>query len=63
MHPEIEVKLTASVTGCASCDLMAPLSREVNELDAADVLIRKVIECRGAAILAESTHQAPEITV
>lgn len=63
MHPEIEVKLTASVTGCASCDLMAQLSREVNELSAADVLIRKVIECRGAATLAESTHQAPEIIV
>lgn len=63
MHPEIEVKLTASVTGCASCDLMAQLSREVNELGAADVLIRKVIECRGAATLAESTHQAPEIIV
>ncbi|HIE0127673.1 hypothetical protein [Stenotrophomonas maltophilia] len=63
MHPEIEVKLTASVAGCASCDLMAQLSREVNELDAADVLIREVIDFRGATSLAESTHQALEVDV
>ncbi|WP_075676411.1 hypothetical protein [Stenotrophomonas sp. TD3] len=63
MHPEIEVKLTASVAGCASYDLMAQLSREVNELDAADVLIRKVVDCRGAASLADSTHQALEVDV
>ncbi|MCU1067191.1 hypothetical protein [Stenotrophomonas maltophilia] len=63
MHPEIEVKLTASAAGCASYDLMAQLSREVNEVDAADVLIRNVIDCRGAASLAEPTHQALEVDV
>jgi hypothetical protein len=62
MHPEIEVKLTASVAGCASCDLMAQLSLEVNELDAADVLIRKVIDCRGRQS-SESTHQTLEVDV
>ncbi|MBN4942322.1 hypothetical protein [Stenotrophomonas pavanii] len=63
MHPEIEVKLTSSVAGCTSCGLMVHLSREVNELDAADGLIRKVIDCRGAVSLTESTHQPLEVDV
>lgn len=34
-----------------------------SELDAADGLIRKVIDCRGAVSLTESTHQSLEIDV
>lgn len=63
MNPETEVKLTALVAGCTSCGLMVHLSREVKELDAADGLIRKVIDCRGAVSLTESTHQSLEIDV
>ncbi len=63
MPPGIEVTLRSSVASRASYEVIAQLSREVNEVDAADELIRTAVDRRAVAGLLELPRRDLEVNV
>jgi len=63
MPTEILVALRVSVPGSSGYDVMAQLSREVNEVATADELISSIVDDQSAVGLFELIGRAPEITV
>ncbi|HEL3778542.1 hypothetical protein [Stenotrophomonas forensis] len=63
MPAGIDVTLRVSVPGNSGYDVMAQLSREVNEVSTADELISSIVDDQSAVGLFELTGRAPEMTV
>lgn len=58
-----EIRVALRVPGSSGGDVMAQLSREVNEVAAADELISSIVDDQSAVGLFELIGRAPEITV